>query len=221
MANLGTLKTIIDDIMLIARQNNISESEQLSEIQVESWIHQYRALLIKQDIDKGRDINPSYIQDITNVSLNIEQHQGAGLEGVGDNILVTSIEIPNTLDFHFKSGIVSISDLFGNEIQMMSEKRSNMQKYRKYTFYNYSAFMKSKRIYINGPGDIQAVNIRGVFQNPTEVPSYDVENDIYPIPSNMIPVLKELIFSKEFKVNLITDKQNNSNDDTQNIALRG
>ena len=220
MAKLGTLKTIIDDIMLILRQNNISESEQISEIQIESWIHQYRSMLIKQDIDKNRDINPDYIQEITAIPLDIvDRHGSSEFEG-GDKILVTSIDIPKSIDFHFKSGIVSVSDLFGNEIQLMGEKRSNMQKYRKYTFYNYSAFRKGDRIYINGPGDIQAVNIRGIFENPTDISSYDIENDIYPIPSNMIPVLKELIFSKEFKLNLITDKENNSTDDTQNITLK-
>lgn len=220
MAKLGTLKTIIDDIMLILRQNNISESEQLSEIQVESWIHQYRSILIKQDIDKNRDINPDYIQEISAIPLNIVDNYGSTELDGGDKILVTSIEIPKSIDFHFKSGIVSVSDLFGNEIQLMGEKRSNMQKYRKYTFYNYSAFRKGDKIYINGPGDIQAVNIRGIFENPTDISSYDIENDIYPIPSSMIPVLKELIFSKEFKLNMVTDKENNSTDDTQNLILK-
>ena len=77
MAKLGTLNTIIDDIMLILRQNNISESEQLSRIQIESWIHQYRSMLIKQDIDKNRDINPDYIQEITAIPLDIVDHYGS------------------------------------------------------------------------------------------------------------------------------------------------
>ena len=60
----NSLNTIIDDILLIVRDNNISESENLSRIQIEQWIHQYRAYLIKQDLDKGRDINPEYVQTI-------------------------------------------------------------------------------------------------------------------------------------------------------------
>lgn len=52
----NSLNTIIDDILLIVRDNNISESENLSRVQIEQWIHQYRAYLIKQDLDKGRDI---------------------------------------------------------------------------------------------------------------------------------------------------------------------
>ena len=60
----NSLNAIIDDIYNILRDNNVSESENLSRIQVEQWIHQYRAYLIKQDLDKGRDINESYVQTI-------------------------------------------------------------------------------------------------------------------------------------------------------------
>ena len=34
----NSLNTIIDDILLIVRDNNISESENLSRIQIEQWI---------------------------------------------------------------------------------------------------------------------------------------------------------------------------------------
>lgn len=215
MVKLNTLNTIIDDIFLILRNNNISESEQLSRIQVEQWIHQYRAMLIKQDIDKGRDVNPSYVQEILNMELEIVPYTVYGPSGEGDNILVTKHELPKTIDFHFKSGITSVMDPAGNEIQLMSEKRSVMQKYRKYTFYNYSAFLKSNKLHINGPGDITAVNVRGIFEMPSEIPSFSPD-DTYPVPASMIPTIKELIFAKEFKLQLPTDKTNNSNDDTQN-----
>ena len=61
----NSLNSIIDDILLTYRDSKISESEDLSRIQVEQWIHQYRALLIKQDLDKGRDMNEQYLQTIT------------------------------------------------------------------------------------------------------------------------------------------------------------
>lgn len=200
MINIGTLDTIIDDIFLELRNNRVLDSEQLSRIQVEQWIIQYRSVLIKQDIDKGRDINPSYIQDIPSIGLEVVSHSGEEAGEASEKILVTDIKIPKTIDFHFRSGITSISDIFGNEIQLMSEKRSNLQKHRRYTFYDYSAFIKGDKIYINGPGEIRNISVRGIFQNPSEVPGFDVKNDIYPIPFNMLPVLKELIFVKELKI---------------------
>ncbi len=59
-----TLNQLIDNILLIARNNNIAESEHLSRAQIEKWIIGYRAMLIKQDIDKGRDINELYLTTI-------------------------------------------------------------------------------------------------------------------------------------------------------------
>ena len=57
----NSLNNIIDDLLLLLRNNNISESENLSRIQIELWIHQYRALLIKQDLDKGREIGRAHV----------------------------------------------------------------------------------------------------------------------------------------------------------------
>nr|DAP33060.1 MAG TPA: hypothetical protein [Caudoviricetes sp.] len=36
--NMFSLRTLIDDILLIVRNNNISESEDLSRDQIASWI---------------------------------------------------------------------------------------------------------------------------------------------------------------------------------------
>jgi hypothetical protein len=42
-----SLNQIIDDIMLTYRNSVIGESEHLSKIQVEFWVHHYRAYLIR------------------------------------------------------------------------------------------------------------------------------------------------------------------------------
>jgi hypothetical protein len=42
-----TLNEIVDNILLIARNNNISESNHLSRAQIEKWVISYRAMLIK------------------------------------------------------------------------------------------------------------------------------------------------------------------------------
>lgn len=64
-----SLNQIIDDIMLTYRNSVIGESEHLSRIQVEFWIHHYRAYLIRQEIDKGYDINDMYVTTIPMIHL--------------------------------------------------------------------------------------------------------------------------------------------------------
>lgn len=48
-------RTLIDDILLIVRNNNISESEDMSRDQILSWIMQYKAYLSKKENDKDSE----------------------------------------------------------------------------------------------------------------------------------------------------------------------
>ena len=48
-------RTLIDDILLIVRNNNISESEDMSRDQILSWIMQYKAYLSKKEDDKDSE----------------------------------------------------------------------------------------------------------------------------------------------------------------------
>ena len=69
MITFNTLHTLIDDIMLESRNNNIAESENLSPIQIEQWIIQYRSFLIKQSIDRGESPDVALIQSISNIPM--------------------------------------------------------------------------------------------------------------------------------------------------------
>lgn len=202
----NSLNTIIDDIMLELRNSNISESEQLSRLQIEQWIHYYRAFLIKQDIDKGRDINPSYVQT-KNVTLT----------KTGDTY-TSDIKIPKTLDFHFDSGIRSIRDNGGRLIQLGTRLKAELQPIRQYAIYDPIAYMQNDYIKImsNGTNNITSLEVDVIAEDPTSVNSpYDADS-VYPIPANMIPTIKDLIFSKELNImpQEIVDEKNNSNDDT-------
>lgn len=46
--NMFSLRTVIDDILLIVRNNNISESEDLSRDQIASWVLSYKSSLAKK-----------------------------------------------------------------------------------------------------------------------------------------------------------------------------
>lgn len=118
---LNTLNTIIDDILLELRNSSIAESEHISRIQIEQWIHNYRAMLIKQDIDKGRDINPMYVQTLPCIHLDRVECTPGHIE------YVSNIELPKLIDFHFRTGLVSVKDMFGNLIQLGSETKTNIK----------------------------------------------------------------------------------------------
>jgi hypothetical protein len=66
-----TLNTITTDLLEIVRQAKISRSEPISKRQLEAWVHQYRSLLLKRDLDKGKMPNPDYIQEIPAIELEV------------------------------------------------------------------------------------------------------------------------------------------------------
>ena len=133
----NSLNAIIDDIYNILRDNNVSESENLSRIQVEQWIHQYRAYLIKQDLDKGRDINESYVQTIG--PLHISKVRNC-LQM--DTIINLMKNYQKFIDLHFGSGLILCKDLDGNLIQVGTETKAKYQINRKYTCNDYIAYLK-------------------------------------------------------------------------------
>ena len=49
-----SLKELIDDILLIVRNNNISESEDLSRDQIAVWIKAYKQKLIQDRLDRQK-----------------------------------------------------------------------------------------------------------------------------------------------------------------------
>ena len=69
MIEFVTIDTIVSDLLNIIRGAQVTQSEPISKRQLEAWIHQYRALLIKQDMDKGKMPNPDYIQTIQDMIL--------------------------------------------------------------------------------------------------------------------------------------------------------
>ena len=49
-----SLKEIIDDILLLVRNNYISESEDLSREQIHLWVKTYKKQLWKEELDKKK-----------------------------------------------------------------------------------------------------------------------------------------------------------------------
>lgn len=214
---LNTLNTIIDDILLELRNSSVAESEHISRIQIEQWIANYRAVLIKQDIDKGRDINPMYIQTMPCIHLDKVDTVAGKIE------YKSNIELPKLIDFHFRTGLVYVKDMYGNLIQLGHETKMRYQRYRKYTCGDYIAYIKNNRLYIEGSDNqLEWVEIGIIAENPADLNECFDPDSEYPVPAHMIPVIKDMIFSKELNImhQMPSDETNNSRDDMQNINVR-
>lgn len=236
-----TLRTIVEDILKVASGSIVSASNPFSRRQIEDWVHQYRAILLSRELDKDNFVNPDYLQEIpglvleqTDLKGNVIIVQGFPYEFdltlqdasgrfLGDNYLLrTKLSIPKTIDLNHKSGITFIGDSEGNEYQLVPKFRNAWQKYKRYASAMKLAMLYNNKILFTNDVSLDNVTVRGVFENPMEVGRFINPNtnmpvmgmdSPYPIPNNLLPVLKEMILSKEMKITVQspTDMKNDSN----------
>jgi hypothetical protein len=223
-----TLRTLTNDLLRIVRASNISASETISIRQIEDWVHQYRGVLLKRDLDKGKKPNPDYIQEINQLRV-------TPVELVGDNVLEnrnttntvifrTTLELPKTIDLNFTSGFTYIGTSTGNRIQLIPESRSEWQEYKKYTPIDPLCFLRNGHLFIINSDALEFITVRGIFEVPSEVgrfvnpiteqPYFNLDSK-YPIPITLVPALKEMILQKELKIE-VTSPTDNTNDAVNN-----
>lgn len=222
-----TLDNIITDLLNVIRGSKVTQSETITRRQIEEWVNEYRALLIKQDLDKGKMPNPDYIQELPGILLEVVDRSNEVDLKSATYFLRTKLELPKTIDLNFSSGLMYVGTIDGREIQLVPEGRARWQQYKRFTSNDPIAFLRNKYLYINTVVPMSSVTVRGVFEIPTEAGNFinthaDVTTleyrDAYPIPANMVPVLKEMILSKELGV-MSQSPSDNKNDSSNKMSL--
>lgn len=208
-----SLNNLIDNILQIARNNNVAESEHLSRHQIALWISYYRAYLIKQWIDKDRQLDDMFIQTIEPIHLDKIETSPGKIKYVGDQ------ELPKLIAFNKRSGVVAVRDMYGNLIQLGSQTKAKLQKYRKATCADYIAWVKGNKIYVEGDSNVlEYISVDVIAENPEDLKQCFDPDDEYPVPGAMIPTIIQLILERELRtmVTMPSDVENDSEDDTQN-----
>ena len=222
MINFVSLNAIVTDLLEIIRSAKVSRSEPISKRQLEMWIHEYRSILIKQDLDKGKMPNPDYIQEIPALEVEIVDRTDGSTPVSGSYMLKSLLTVPNTLDLNNKAGFMYIGSIDGNEFQFVPEGRSTWQQYKKYTAHDNIVFLRNGYLYLFSVSPLRYITVRGVFEIPPEVSNFVNTNmsstrssdidDSYPIPINMLPTLKGMILRSELgiEVKSLSDLSNDS-----------
>lgn len=205
-----SLKSIIDDILLIVRNNNISESEDFSRAQIANWVLAYRAFLTKQQKDKEEEKGEDEGDDSLYKTIGpLELEPVKSLDGNCLHTKKTVEELPELLS-NSPENIIAVFDEEGCPIQYMNDKRRHFQYYRKYTFGEMTWFYDNGYIYLQGLvdlGRLKYIWVTGIFTDTDEGSEEDIQ-----IPGWMVPTIKQLIMSNELNVMLRmpSDEQNNS-----------
>lgn len=214
-----SLRTIIDDILLIVRNNNISESEDLSRDQIAAWVMQYKAYLAKKEADKdeetGEDdeVNDSLSSTVGPLELILDP------DAEGDcccdesccchTIRKRTKDKINTAE-DSADDIISVHENNGCIIQYMHKMRKHYHHFRRYTWAEPTCWFENGYIYIEGMGidDLDSIYVEGIM-DPTQ--DADDEDGIT-IPGWMIPDIKKAIMTNElaFMLKRPSDDDNNS-----------
>lgn len=222
-----SLKTITDDILLLVRNNNISESEDLSRAQIHSWVKAYRHKLWKDEKDKKKDqvkfgnltwedlLDDEYIKKLETGPMRLEVVEQPS--GERSFVKRTVDKLEDVLNNDEKS-ILAVHDEHGENIQYMNHIRRNYAYWRKYTFGDMTAsYSDDGHVYIQGLVDqgkldyIYVLWLKEVEEDGDDGNDDDDEEDIK-IPAWMVPTIKELIIKNElaFMLNRPSDDSNNS-----------
>lgn len=214
--NMFSLRTVIDDILLIVRNNNISESEDLSRDQIASWVLSYKSSLAKKQADKdkedGSDVgnDDSLQSSIGPLELETDDTYAPNKESACVHRKRTKEKLPELLG-DSGDNIVSVSDQNGCVLQVMNDKRRHFHYYRRYTYGEPTCYYDSGYMYVEGYGidDIDKIYIDGNF---SDNPDGEGGEDDIKIPSWMIPDIRALIMKNElsFMLNRPSDDSNNS-----------
>lgn len=223
-----SLKTITDDILLLVRNNNISESEDFSRAQIHAWVKAYRHRIWKEEKDKRKQmallgqlswediVDDEYIQKIETGPMKLEEVESQSDQPIHTKRTVDALE--NVMDNDEKS-ILAVHDQQGENIQYMNHVRRFYHNWRKYTFGEMTAYYKDDgHIYVQGLVDqdkLEYIYVLWLREVDDEEDADDQDGpgeDDVKIPAWMVPLIKERIIKNElaFMLNRPSDDSNNA-----------
>lgn len=225
-----SLKEIIDDILLLVRNNYISESEDLSREQIHLWVKAYRKQIWEEELNKRKALllqsgitatdlpDDEFIFRIETGPMKLEElAENTGPENTKRTVQTLDEASGFKLLNNDENSVLAIHDQNGENIQYMNHIRKYYHAYRKYTFGDMTAYYKDDgHIYVQGivdKGMLEYVYVLAVYEDPGNLDEDDdKDEDEILIPGWMVPGIKERIMKNElsFMLNRPSDDSNNA-----------
>ena len=226
-----SLKELIDDILLLVRNNNISESEDLSRSQVASWIRAYKNKLHRDRMDqlKEQAKQTQMLEELADgMFLKIKEVGPLKLEewdpdpSSKNSRPIFTKRTEEALENVFNNSeysILAIHDREGENIQYVNHIKRHYQYFRKYTFGEMTAYYNDDgHIYVQGVtdmGKLEYIWVKALFEEPDDTEDgsdNETDEEDIKIPGWMVPTIKEMIIKIElsFMLNRPSDDSNNA-----------
>ena len=223
-----SLKTITDDILLLVRNNNISESEDLSRAQIHAWVKAYKNQLWKEERDRKKLLAKQFQLDeesiaddefIKKIEVGPLKLEDVSENGAPDFTKRTVDTLQDVLD-NDPNSVLAVHDQNGEIIQFTNHIRRYYNYWRKYTFGEMSAYYKDDgHVYVQGlvdKGKLEYIYVLFLQEEKDDMSEGDDDDapdeDEILIPAWLVPGIKERIIKNElaFMLNRPSDDSNNA-----------
>ena len=214
-----TLHEIAYNLLNLVRGGRSNHDEHISLDQLKFNIKHYRAMFIRRDYARNGFVSRHIEQDLGCIRLQKVNASKCCNLPIDCTVYKTIQSIPKTVRFNFEEAITHVGDVTGfGTIPIVNSNTIKFLPYDKYTKGKYKAYMIEDFLYIYNAEGLEYINIRGVFEDPTDVAKFGdcagsgCYNEVsdFPIPMDMISQINTGILAGELKmlVGTVTDTEN-------------
>jgi hypothetical protein len=227
---MATLNQIAYDLLSIVRPH-LSDDSDIEISQIKYWINNQRAVWIRNEVNKKRQVDNDLIQTIC---AELEEVSASDCcEDIKcDTVMRMKKELPPTIELHMKEAIFRVAGInkLKKPFSYVDYNRIPWVGNGKFNHQNVYAFLHDKRIHIFSPHNqeykfLDKVSIRAVFENPEDAALFNECSDEpcytddmeYPMKTWMLPAMKEAILKSNLLIQAqaeqVADTTNNSESD--------
>lgn len=225
-----TLDEIAYNLLNLVRGGRSNNDEHISLDQIKFNIAHYRAMFIRRDYTKNGFSSRHVEQDLGCVDIiPVDATQCCRLPS--ECIVYRSLKpIPKTIRYNFEEAITYVGDVTGiGTIPLINSNAIQWLSHDKYTKGKMKAYMIDEYLYIYNAQGLEAVNVRGVFENPKDVAlfteckgthgCYDDSATAYPISMDTLSLINQGITQGELALlsGSFSDTANDRQQDKETI----
>mgnify|MGYP003131771007 CR=1 FL=1 len=223
-----TLNEIAYNVLNLVRGGRSNHDEHISLDQIKFNIKHYRAIFIRRDFARNGLVTRHLEQNLGCLELRkANASQCCDLPSTC-SVYKTVKKIPKTVRFNFREAITYIGDISGtNTIPLVEPSIVKWLPYDKYTKDRYKAYMIEDYMYIYNANGLKHINVRGIFENPSDLINFDCDgsdcyddNTDFPMPMDMVSQITAGLISTELQLlsGTISDTSNDRMQDPKTIV---
>lgn len=233
MLSLNDLHAQLDEALNINSIESVFSKEFYTDL-----INEQRSLWLRNEYNKNRSIDPYIIQTLPCLELELVDPIQCCVTVPGCKILRSKKKIPNTIEFLFTKGIISVgpADIMQPRFLLIDYSRVPYIGNGRTTQKSVYAFLYEGYIHIISKNPtvslLKKITIRGLFEDPTSLGEFTncegsescwTLNSDYPINQWMWAYIKPYIIQQLMQKSIIPVDDSNDTEDgktEQNVARR-